>query len=91
MKTERITVLVSKDFKRFLHTEAEAEGLNISELIRKRCELQPSPEEQLLSELARQLRDATKTANAALDAGLDAVEKTRATIKSLRAEKEVAV
>lgn len=91
MKTERITVLVSKVFKHFLHTEAAAEGVNVSEFIRRRCELRPGPDEQLLAELAKQLREATKSAESALDAGLEAVQKARATIRKLRAEEGVAV
>jgi hypothetical protein len=86
MKTERITVLGSTEFKAFLTREANEEGISVSELVRQRCERRPSLDEQLLSMLAEELRSATKSANAALDAGLIAVEQTRATIKKLRAE-----
>lgn len=90
MKTERITVLASKEFKTFLNEEAKAEGVSVSELIRSRCQLQPSPDEQLLAALAQQLRAATAAASRALDAGLVAVEETRATIRKLREDAEVA-
>lgn len=88
MKTERLTVLTSKQFKEFLSREAKAEGVSVSELVRARCERQPSPDEQLLSALATQLNEATDRANKALDAGLSAVESTRATIRKLRQDSE---
>ena len=91
MKTERITVLVSKEFKGFLHREAEAEGVNVSELIRRRCEGQPTLEEEMLRELARQLREATVAANRSLDTGLQAVEEARKAIQKLRDGREVVV
>lgn len=88
MKTERITVLASQEFKMFLTKEAKNEGVSVSELIRQRCQRQPSPDEKLLSELAQELRVATKRADAALDAGLAAVEATRSAIKQLRASRD---
>lgn len=89
MKTERITVLASKEFKAFLKSQAEAEGVSVSDLVRSRCERQLSPDEQLLATLSRQLNEATERAHAALDAGLAAVESTRTTIRKLREDSEV--
>lgn len=42
MKTERVTLLVSPEFKRFLQEEAEREGVSLGELVRRRCE-RPAP------------------------------------------------
>ncbi len=65
MKTERVTVLATPDFKRFLKAEAKAEGVSVGELIRIRCG-QPSAEERLLHELAKQLRQEVKETKAAI-------------------------
>ena len=86
MKTERITVLASPEFKNFLCREAQAAGISVSELVRQRCERQPDADEQLLYALAEQLRASTKAASNALDAGLAAVEETRTIIRQLRTE-----
>ena len=84
MKTERITVLATPEFKVFLAKEAKAEGISVSELVRQRCEQRPGPDEQLLRALAEQLKEANQAASDALDAGLAAVERTRATLRQLR-------
>lgn len=88
MKTERITILASPDFKVFLAKEAKAAGISVSELVRQRCAPQPSADEQLLLDLSRQLREATKSANRALDSGLNAVAASLAAIRKLRQEQE---
>ena len=51
MKTERITVLGSTEFKAFLSSEAEKAGLSVSELVRQRCEQKPGEDELLLASL----------------------------------------
>lgn len=76
MKTERITILGSPEFKAFLASEALAEGVSVSELIRQRCERKPSEDEELLLALAAELQQAVKSAKVSLADGIAAVNDT---------------
>ena len=71
-KTERITLLSSRDFKAFLAEEARKEGVSVSELVRRRCERAPTEDEYALLALADELRKSTAEARAALAEGLAA-------------------
>ena len=71
MKTERVTLLTTPDFKAFLNSEAASEGVSVAELVRRRCECRPSEEENVLAELTNELRGAVKQAKASLQSGLD--------------------
>lgn len=74
LKTERITVLGSPEFKAFLAKEAEKEGISISELVRRRCERVPSEDEAILANLASELKQAVAQAKRSLDDGLRAIK-----------------
>ena len=82
MKTERVTVLTSPDFKAFLSAEAHREGVSVAELVRARCERRSSDEEADLAALTVQLREAVGEAKAALKKGLD---EARIALAELRA------
>ncbi len=71
MKTERVTLLTSPDFKAFLNAEAHREGVSVAELVRTRCERRPSDEEAMLAELTRELQQSMVVAKRALKSGLD--------------------
>ncbi len=71
MKTERVTLLTSPDFKAFLNAEAHREGVSVAELVRTRCERRPSDEEAMLAELTRELQQSMVAAKRALKGGLD--------------------
>ena len=71
MKTERVTVLASPDFKAFLGAEARREGVSVGELVRARCERRPTDEEADLAALTVRLRVAVGEAQLALKHGLD--------------------
>jgi hypothetical protein len=75
-KTERITLLGSRDFKVFLTREARKEGMSVSELVRRRCERAPTEDERVLLALAGELRKATAEARASLREGLAAAQET---------------
>ena len=51
MKTERVTLLTTKEFKSFLRAEAQREGVSVGELVRVRCEQKQSPDEVVLAKL----------------------------------------
>lgn len=71
MKTERVTLLTSPDFKAFLNAEAHREGVSVAELVRTRCERRPNDEEVMLAELTRELQQSMAAAKRALKGGLD--------------------
>jgi hypothetical protein len=51
MKTERITLESTAEFKAYQAAEARAKGISVSELVRRRFERGPDPDEQLLTSL----------------------------------------
>ena len=76
VKTERITILGSPDFKAFLSKEAKKEGVSLSQLVRQRCENKPSSQdEELLAALVKELGTATARAKLSLEKGLADAEK----------------
>ncbi len=71
IKTERITILGSPDFKAFLKREAKKEGVSLSELVRVRCEKKSQTEdEEVLLALVAEVKKATKKAKHSLTEGL---------------------
>jgi len=83
VKTERITILGTPDFKDFLTREAKKEGISLSQLVRQRCEKKPlnDKDEELLTALVEEVRAATIKANLSLKKGLDDAEKVLAEIR----------
>lgn len=70
MKTERVTLLTSPEFKAFLSAEAKRERVSVAELVRARCEQRPSEDEAVLLALTAELRSAVSQAKKALQEGL---------------------
>jgi ribosome recycling factor len=89
MKTERVTLLATPDFKRYLETEVEREGISVGELIRVRCG-QPTEEERLLHELARQLREEVKQVKTRLQQVSAKVDRTLAELENERKKRKAA-
>ena len=76
-KTERITILGSPDFKAFLMSEAEKEGVSVSQLVRNRCNNRSvSEDEELLLHLPAEVRASTLSAKQSLEKGLKEAEMT---------------
>ena len=84
MKTERVTLLTSPDFKNFLNAEAQREGISVAELVRSRCERRPTEEEAVLAGLTSELNKAVSEAKTALRSGLD---EARGVLAELRAKR----
>ncbi len=83
VKSERITVLSTPEFKQFISEEAKKEGVSISELVRKRCQAeQPSDNEIVLKELIAIASKATKRASQSLEKG---ITDAQAVLNELRA------
>ena len=83
VKSERITILGTPDFKAFLEKEAKKEGVSISEFVRSRCQVIPPSEDEIaLKELILIASKATKRASKSLEKGINDAE---AILKELRA------
>jgi hypothetical protein len=85
VKSDRVTILATKEFKRFLGEEAKREGVSVAELIRSRCAQKPTPDEALLAELTAELRRSLSEARGSLREGL---KEARATTAQLRSNRE---
>ncbi len=71
MKSERIVLLTTPEFKSFLSQEAKREGTSVAELVRSRCHApRPSADEEMLRALAAELRASVTAAKRALNEGL---------------------
>ena len=83
VKTERITILGTPDFKAFLASEAKAAGVSISQLVRNRCERKSDDaDEALLLELVAQVRTSSERAEESLNKGVETAERV---LQELRA------
>jgi hypothetical protein len=75
IKSERITILGTPDFKAFLNAEASKEGVSVSELVRGRCQaVPPSSDEIMLKELIKTANQASKRATEKLSKSISNVE-----------------
>jgi hypothetical protein len=83
VKTERITILGTPDFKNFLIQEAKKEGVSLSQLVRQRCEKKPASneDEELLATLVKEVRAATAKAKVSLEKGLTDAEQVLSEIR----------
>jgi hypothetical protein len=82
MKTERVVLLTTPEFKAFLAIEAEREGVSVAELVRSRCSRKPDGDEAVLGALAAELRRAVAAARKSLQAGLADAESALADLKA---------
>ena len=85
MKTERVTLLTSPQFKAFLTSEAKREGVSVGELVRTRCEQKPSADDAMLAALVGELRERVREAKKSLKSGLDEAQAMLAELHRARA------
>jgi sirohydrochlorin ferrochelatase len=83
MKTQRVTLLTTPEFKEFLTKEAGREGVSVAELVRSRCEGRPGADAALLETLTTELRNAVRQAKTSLKRGLG---EANAVLAELRAK-----
>jgi hypothetical protein len=88
VKTERVTFLATKEFKLFLGEAARREGVSVAELVRVRCEQNPSADEVTLAELTGELREALTEAKSSLRAGIEEARSVLTELKSKRLGRE---
>lgn len=86
MKTERVTLLTSIEFKTFLATEAKREKVSVAELVRSRCERRSTEDEALLVALTSQLRSAVGQAKKSLREGLAEADAVLSELRAKRAK-----
>jgi hypothetical protein len=82
MKTERLILRTTSEFKNFLAIEAEREGVSVAELVRSRFAKSEDDEEALLVALTAELRDAVAAAKKSLNEGLNEAESVLAELRS---------
>lgn len=85
MKTARLTLLTTPEFKAFLGAEAARDGVSVAELVRTRCEQKPDADEAALAALAGELRKAVSQAHASLREGLAEADSVLAELRARRA------
>lgn len=84
MKTERVTLLTSPQFKTFLGAEARRAGISVAELIRSRCEQRASEDEAVLATLTLELKKAVGDAKKSLKDGLNEAQTVLAELRARR-------
>lgn len=87
MKTERIQLLTTPEFKAFLGKEAKREGVSVAELVRSRCERRPSDDEARLAQLTVELRGKIDDARRSLSSGLQEANDVLAELQAKRANR----
>jgi len=87
VKSERVTILTTPDFKQFLSAEADAQGISVSELIRVRCTAEPTTgeDEDILAAMVEQVNKSAFDAEKALSKGLKDVASA---LKNIRKGKQ---
>jgi hypothetical protein len=85
MKTSRLQVLTSPAFRERLRRDAKKAGVSVAELVRTRCEGASSEEEQVVAELAAQLRKEVRRARSSLR---NSLAEANAMLAELRTQRE---
>jgi GAF domain-containing protein len=86
VKTERVTLLTTPEFKAFLAEEARREQVSVAELVRSRCERRPSDDEAVLAALSEQLQVAVAQARRSLQDGLIEAQQVLAALPARPAD-----
>jgi hypothetical protein len=84
MKTERLVLLTTPEFKAFVAEEAAREGVSVAELVRRRVEARPTDEEAILATLTAQLRTSLEATRTVVHESLTEVEEI---LRGLRAHR----
>jgi len=90
MKTERVTLLTSPEFKAFLAAKARREKVSVAELVRSRCEGRPSEDKAVLIALTAELRAAVSQAKRSLREGLAEADAVLAGLRAKQAKASAA-
>ena len=85
MKTERVTFLTAPEFKSSLQQQAAAQGISVGELVRRQFE--QTADEAELAALAKQLKNAVRDTQLALQEANRNVAETLAHFAAQRARR----
>ena len=91
MKTERVTLLTTPEFKAFLVAEALHEGVSVAELVRVRCEQREGADAVALRTLARELSQSVNRAQQALRGGIEEADSVLKALRAARAPRAATV
>jgi len=86
LKTARVQVLTTPDFRDWLHKEARNAGVSVGELVRTRCEQRVGDEEAVLAELTALLHKEVKATRRVLRQNL---AETRVILDDMRARRKM--
>ena len=81
MKSERVVLLTTPEFKSFLTREARREGVSVGELVRTRCERPADPVDDELAQLLPALRLALARSQKSLRTGLEEAQSVLAELR----------
>jgi hypothetical protein len=84
MKTARLQVLTTPAFRNRLRKEAKQAGVSVAELVRTRCEGAAAEEQQVVAELAAQLRKQVRKAQSSLR---NSLAEANAMLEELRTQR----
>ncbi len=84
MQTERVTLLVTREFKAQLHREARRNGVSVSQLIRSRCDEKPAPDEAVLAALTAEVAKSIAEARSTLQRGIRKADEVLAELQAKR-------
>ena len=87
MKTERVTLLATPEFKSFFAREAKRERISVAELVRNRCQGRASGDDATLVALTAELHAAISGAHAAVGDGLSAMQTVIAELRAARKQR----
>ena len=90
VKTARLTLLTTPEFKAYLGAEAARGGISVAELVRSRCGRKPDADEVMLASLAGELRKAVREAQASLRSGIEEVDSVLTELRTRRKAAEAA-
>jgi hypothetical protein len=84
VKTERLVLLTTPQFKALVTRDAKREGVSVAEFVRRRVEPKATDEERLLQELTAQLQAAVEDTRRSVN---DSVTEVQAVLRELRARR----
>ncbi len=90
MKTARMQILTTPAFRDRLRKEAKKAGVSVAELVRTRCEGTAAEEEQVVAELAAQLRKQVREAQSSLRSSLAGANAMLEELKTQRERRKSA-
>lgn len=90
MKTERVVLLTTPEFKAHLAIVAQREGKSVAELVRSRFERSPDSDEAVLVALTKQLRTAVAAAKTSLQDGLSEAESVLSELRTKKSPQTAA-